>query len=167
MYTLYVSLTKSMRALHYRPLLFALVFCAFRGVAAQGTARLMVGDVISAESGTPLGHAMITVLGMERQTFTSDAGVFAFTGMEPGKYRLRATHIGFVPTEVSFDFAAGDATPRIKLALKRFSVDLAAFKVKASSTCTRPCRPNADVKPDFATIDGQLRLTQDHYQLST
>ena len=108
-----------MRALHYRPLLFALVFCAFRGVAAQGTARLMVGDVISAESGTPLGHAMITVLGMERQTFTSDAGGFAFTGMEPGKYRPRATQIGIVPTEASVELAEGARTARNNVRVKR------------------------------------------------
>ena len=156
-----------MRALYYRPLLFALVFGTFRVVAAQSTARLMVGDVISAESGTPLGHAMITVLGMERQTFTSDAGVFAFTGMEPGTYRLRATHIGFVPAVFTVEFAVGAATPRIKIALKRFSVELAAFKVTASSACTKPGRPNADVEPDFAAVVGQLRLNAEHYQLLT
>ena len=156
-----------MRALLYRPLLFALAFGAFRIAAAQGPGRLMVGDVTSAESGAPLGHAMVTVLGMERQTFTSDGGVFAFTGIEPGKYRLRATHIGFVPAEFSVDFAAGNATPRIKISLKRFSVELAAFKVTASSACTRPGRPNADSEPDFAAVVGQLRLNAEHYQLLT
>ena len=154
-----------MRALYYRLLLVTLVFGTFRVAGAQGTARLMVGDVISAESGTPLGHAMVTVLGMERQTFSSDAGVFAFTGMEPGTYRLRVTHIGFVPAVFTVEFAVGAATPRIKIALKRFSVELAAFKVTASSACTKPGRPNADVEPDFAAVVGQLRLNAEHYQL--
>ena len=41
-----------------------------------GSAGIAVGDVVASETGTPLGHSMVTVLSFGRQTFTSEAGVF-------------------------------------------------------------------------------------------
>src|ERR1019366_5106223 len=70
-----------------------LLLCAARIAVAQGLPGLLIGDVVSRESGFPLGHAMVTVLGAQRQTFTSDAGIFAFREMEPGRYRLHVTRI--------------------------------------------------------------------------
>jgi hypothetical protein len=108
---------------------------------------------------------MITVVGLERQTFTSDGGVFAFASLDPGRYRIRAAHIGFTPAEVSVDIVAGVAPPRVHIALARLSVQLATVKVTATAVCRTPGRPNPDVEPDFAAIVGQLRMNAEQYKL--
>jgi hypothetical protein len=131
---------------------------------AQGSPTLY-GDVASLETGGPLGHSMVTVVGLERQTFTSDGGVFAFASLEPGRYRIRAVHIGFTPADVSVEVVAGATPPRVHIALARLSVQLATVKVTATAVCRTPGRPNPDVEPDFAAIVGQLRLNAEQFKL--
>jgi hypothetical protein len=148
-----------------RLVVVAIIFGALRVAGAQGTSTLLIGDVVSREAGIPLGHSMVTVLGAERQTFTSERGVFAFAALEPGRYRIRATHIGFTPVEITVDIPAGAAPPRLRIELVRISVQLATVKVVAAATCTTPGRPNPDVEPDFAAIVAQLRLNAEQYQV--
>jgi hypothetical protein len=148
-----------------RSVVAAMIFGAMRIVSAQGTSTLLIGDVVSRETGTPLGHSMVTVLGAERQTFTSDGGVFAFASMAPGRYRIRAVHIGYTPAEVTVDVPAGTAPPRVRIELARLSVQLATVRVVAAVRCTTPGRPNPDVEPDFAAIVAQIRLNAEQYQL--
>ena len=148
-----------------RSVMAALMFGAVRIAVAQGTSSLLIGDVVSHESGTPLGHSMVTVLGAERQTFTSDGGVFAFGSMEPGRYRIRATHIGYTPVEVNVVVPMGAAPPRVKIELTRISIQLATVRVLAAGICRTPGRPNPDVEPDFAAIVAQLRMNAEQFQL--
>lgn len=143
----------------------ALLLCAARPAAPQGLPGLLIGDVVGRESGFPLGHAMVTVLGAERQTFTSDAGVFAFRGLEPGRYRLRVTRIGYVPADVDAEVPANGAPPRLRVALARLTVQLAMVKVLAKPVCTAPGRPDPTLNPDFAAVIIQLRLNAEHYKL--
>jgi hypothetical protein len=151
------------RLLH--SLLPALFLGAVRGACAQGLPGLLIGDVVSRETELPLGHAMVTVMGAERQTFASDAGVFAFRSMEPGKYRLHVTRIGYVPTDVDIVVPGTGNPPRVRVALARLSVKLATVKVVAVSACTAPGRPDPGINPDFAAIILQLRLNAEHYRL--
>jgi hypothetical protein len=146
-------------------LLPALVSCAARLASAQGLPGLLIGDVVSRESGFPLGHAMVTVLGAERQTFASEAGVFAFRSMEPGRYRLHVTRIGYIPADVDVEVPTGAAPTRVRVALARLTVQLGTVKVFAVSVCTAPGRPDPELNPDFAAIIGQLRLNAEHYRL--
>jgi hypothetical protein len=142
------------------------LFGAIRIAGAQAPAARLIGDVVSTETGAPLAHAMVTVLGIERQTFTSDGGVFVFSGLEPGRYRIRAVHIGYSPAELMVEIPAGGAPPpRVKLALTHLSIQLATVKVVATSICRTPGRPNPDVEPDFAAIVGQLRMNAEQFQL--
>lgn len=144
----------------------AAVLSGFARLAgAQATTPSLIGDVVSRETGGPLAHAMITLVGNERQTFTSDGGVFAFTSLAPGTYRIRAVHIGFTPSEVSVEIVAGAAPPRVRIALARLSVQLATVKVTATAAFRTPGRPNPDVEPDFAAIVGQLRMNAEQFQL--
>jgi carboxypeptidase family protein len=136
---------------------------AGRTAAAQGA--LLIGDVVNRETGTPLGHSMVTVLPALHQTFTSDAGVFAFTNMEPGRYRIRAAHIGYAPVEVNVEIPPTGAPPRLKIELTHLSMQLATVRVTAASRCTAPGRPNPDKEPDFAAIVAQVRLNAEQYQL--
>ena len=141
----------------------AILLGALRVAGAQGTSSLLVGDVVGREAGNPLGHSMVTVLGAERQTFTSEGGVFAFASLDPGKYRIRVTHIGYTPVEVSVEVPSGAAPQRLRIELTRISVQLATVKVIAAARCTAPGRPNPDVEPDFAAIIAQLRLNAEQY----
>jgi hypothetical protein len=148
-----------------RAVITALALGAFRIAGAQGSPPLLLGDVVSHEAGTPLAHAMVTVLGLDRQTFTSDRGVFAFTSLEPGRYRIRAVHIGYSPLEVNVDVPAGAEPPRVRIELTHLSVQLATVKVTAAVRCTAPGRPNPDIEPDFAAIVAQLRMNAEQYKL--
>ena len=134
-----------------------------RDAAAQGA--LLIGDVVNRETGTPLGHSMVTVLPNEHQTFTSDAGVFAFANMLPGRYRIRAAHIGYAPVEINVDVPEGAAPPRLRIALTHLSMQLATVRVTAAAKCTNPGRPNPDTDPDFAAIVAQIRLNAEQYKL--
>ncbi len=143
----------------------AILFGAFHVAHAQGTSQMLVGDVIGRDGAVPLAHAMVTVLGIERQTFTSDRGTFAFPSLDPGKYRLRVVHIGYTPVEVSVTVRPDSAPPRMKIELTRLSVQLSTVRVTAKGVCTMPGRPNPDVDPDFAAIVAQVRMNAEQYQL--
>jgi hypothetical protein len=143
-----------------------ITFCALSAAGAQGTTSLLVGDVVASETGTPLGHSMVTVLGLERQTFTSEAGVVSFGALGPGRYRIRVTHIGYSPVESIVEVPAGAPAARVRVELTRITVTLGTVRVLAGTpTCTKPGRPNPDVDPEFAAIISQLRLNAEHFQL--
>jgi hypothetical protein len=148
-----------------RVLVFAALIGALRVAGAQETGALLIGDVVSREAGIPLGHSMITLLNAGRQTFTSEGGVFAFATVGPGTYRIRATHIGYTPVEVSVVVPEGGEPPRVRIELTRISVQLATVRVVAAGICTAPGRPNPDTDPDFAAIVAQLRLNAEQYQV--
>jgi hypothetical protein len=150
-----------------RRLVAALItLCALSAAGAQGTPGLLMGDVVAIETGTPLGHSMVTVLGLERQTFTSEAGVFSFGALAPGRYRIRVTHIGYTPVESIVEVPAVVPPPRLRIELTRISITLGTVRVVAGTpTCTKPGRPNPDVDPAFAAIINQLRLNAEHFQL--
>lgn len=143
----------------------AVMFGALRVAGAQGTGPLVVGDVIAHEGGTPLGHAMVTIVGLERQTFTSERGVFAFGSLGPGKYRIRAVHIGYTPSEINVVVPDSGSPPRVRIELSHLSVQLGLVRVVAKGVCTMPGRPNPDVDPDFAAIVAQLRMNAEQYQV--
>src|SRR5471030_1784115 len=148
-----------------RSAVIVLMFAAARAAGAQGAGVLVMGDVVNRETGTPLGHSMITVLPAQHQTFTSDAGIFAFANMEPGRYRIRAAHIGYAPVEVNIEIPATGAPPRLKIELTHLSFQLATVRVTAATRCTAPGRPSPDKEPDFAAIVAQVRLNAEQYQL--
>jgi hypothetical protein len=135
--------------------------------AAQGAPQgaLLLGDVVNRETGTPLGHSMVTVLPAQHQTFTSDAGIFAFANMEPGRYRIRAAHIGYAPVEVNVEIPETGAPPRLKIELTHLTMQLATVRVTTASRCTVPGRPDPVKEPDFAAIVAQVRLNAEQYQL--
>jgi hypothetical protein len=147
--------------------LAAVVLIANGTAAAQGTQQgaLLIGDVVNRETGTPLAHSMVTVLPAQHQTFTSDAGVFAIANLEPGRYRIRAAHIGYAPVEMNVEIPATGAPPRLKIELTHLSMQLATVRVTAGARCTTPGRPDPTKEPDFAAIVAQVRLNAEQYQV--
>lgn len=143
-----------------------IVVAALDAAGAQGAPGLLTGDVVASETGTPLGHSMVTVLGLGRQTFTSEAGVFSFGGLAPGRYRLRVTHIGFTPVESIVEVPDGAPPERLRIQLARITITLGTVRVIAGTPiCTKPGPPSPDADSTFASIINQLRLNAEHFQL--
>jgi hypothetical protein len=136
-----------------------------RPLAAQAKLGTLIGDVVAKETDTPLDHAMITVMSAGRQTFSSEKGIFAFTNMSPGSYRLRITHLGFTPLEVPVEVPPDVPPKRLRIELTRLSVHLATVKVIAKPSCTNPGRPDPVTNADFAAVIQQVRMNAEHYQL--
>jgi hypothetical protein len=153
------------RSLVRRSVAAAIILGSVRAAGAQGAAALLLGDVVSREAGNPLGHSTVTLLGVQRQTFSSESGAFAFASVEPGTYRIRAVHIGYTPAEVTVEVTAGVAPSRVRIELSKISLQLATVRIVAGSECTRPGRPNPEIDPEFAAIVAQLRLNAEQYQL--
>lgn len=135
---------------------------ALPGVNAPGT---VIGDVVMLGTGTPLEHAMVTLVGGGRQTFTSDRGVFAFTQLQPGTYHLRVTHLGFSPALSDFVIPATGTVPRLRVELSRVSVRLAAVKISGKPSCSNPGRPDPALNRDLFEVVQQVRLNAEQFQV--
>ena len=130
-----------------------------------GTAGTVIGDVVMLGTGTPLDHAMVSLVGGGRQTFTNDRGVFAFTQLAPGTYHLRVVHLGFTPTLVDFVMPATGAAPRVRVELARVSVRLAAVKISGKPTCSNPGRPDPALNHDLFEVVQQVRFNAEQFQV--
>jgi hypothetical protein len=75
----------------------ALLVMSAVGVWAQSTATL--SGVVTDPSGAVVPGVHITVrslgTGIDRETVTDDAGLYAFPSLQPGDYQLQATSGGF------------------------------------------------------------------------
>jgi hypothetical protein len=131
------------------------------GAAAPGT---VIGEVVMLGTGTPLEHAMVTLVGGGRQTFTSDRGVFAFTQLAPGSYHLRVTHLGFTPALSDVVVPATGSAPRVRVELTRVSVRLAAVKISGKPTCSNPGRPDPALNKDLFEVVQQVRMNAELFQ---
>ncbi len=145
--------------------LFALAASLLGASVAQAQAPgTIIGDVVMLGTGTPLEHAMVTLVGGGRQTFTSDRGVFAFTQLQPGPYKVRVAHLGFTPIEVPFAIPATGAAPRLRVELTRVSVRLAAVKISGKPSCNNPGRPDPALNRDLFEVVQQVRLNAEQFQ---
>jgi len=144
---------------------FLIVLIALTRSAAAQAPGTIIGDVVTRETGAPLDHAMISLTSAGRQTFTNDAGRFAFAQLTPGNYRIRVAHLGFTPVDTSFVIPESGAAPRLKVALARLSVRLVAVKVLAKPSCTTLVRPDPVLQADFSAVVQQIRMNAEQYQL--
>jgi hypothetical protein len=64
---------------------------------AQGILR---GVVVSDSGGTPLAGAGVEISQLRRTTATDARGTFEFTDIPPGRYRVRARFVGYLPRAV-------------------------------------------------------------------
>ena len=153
----YISIVKKLLA-------FVLIAALGRSSAAQAPGTI-IGDVVTRETGAPLDHSMISLISAGRQTFSNDAGRFAFAQLAPGNYRIRVAHLGFTPIDTSFVIPESGPAPRLKVMLTRLSVRLVAVQVVAKPSCTNPGRPDPVLQADFSAVVQQIRLNAEQYQL--
>ena len=146
--------------------LLAFVIAIPVAAAAQGTGgRLLTGVVVARVDQQPLGHSMVSLQPAARQTFTDDAGRFAFQGVAPGVYRLRVTHLGFAPSETSVTIPRDSTTTRVRIELAEVQVRLATVQIKADAPCVAPGAPDPVKDREFFIIFQQLEQNAQQYRL--
>jgi hypothetical protein len=131
--------------------------------AADG--RLLTGVVVAKVDQQPLGHSMVSLQPVGRQTFSDDAGRFAFQNLPPGIYRLRVTHLGFSPSETSVTIARDSTPTRVRVELAEVQVRLATVQIKADAPCLAPGAPDPVKEREFSIIFQQLEQNAQQYRL--
>lgn len=143
-----------------------LTLLALRPIASQDVpGKLLTGVVVAIENGRPLDHAMVSMSPAQRQTFTSESGVFTFPNILPGSYKIRVASLGYAPVEIEVTVPAEGILDHIQIQLRLISTVLPAIKVTANGTCTSPGLPDPTVEPDFAAVMDQLRTNAQQYRL--
>jgi Carboxypeptidase regulatory-like domain len=134
--------------------------------AAQGTAgRLLTGVVVARSNQRPLGHAIVALQPIGRQTFSDDEGRFAFVAVPPGSYQLRVTHLGFAPVEIPVTVSSDSAPTRVRVDLTEVQVRLATVEVRADAPCVAPGAPDPKKDREFAIVFQQLEQNAQEYRL--
>src|SRR5262245_56337602 len=81
-------------------LLLAIIVFLLQGFQPQAMSSIE-GIVVQVGTSIPVVGAIVTI-GSGRAT-TDDAGRFGFANLEPGRYRLLASHSAYVPTKAASD----------------------------------------------------------------
>ena len=102
-------------------------------VQAQNLA-IIKGDVVDGK-GRPLAYANVQIVGTISGAVTDSDGGFRFTTRHLGKCMLRATYVGFEPSECSLHLSQGD-TVTVRLELRKTLIELGEKVVTASSYTT-------------------------------
>ena len=144
---------------------FAALLCFATTAGAQAVGRLLTGVVVASASQSPLGHSMVSLQPLGRQTFTDDLGRFAFQGVPPGNYRLRAAHLGFAPTELPVTIPRDSAPTRLRVELAEVQVRLATVQVLGDAPCMAPGAPDPVKEREFSVIFQQLEQNAQQYRL--
>ena len=65
------------------------------------------GSVSNVRTGKFLEGAMVRISSLDRQTYTNDRGLFAFTNLPPGTYEVEVSYLGLNSTSRSVVVATG------------------------------------------------------------
>jgi hypothetical protein len=77
----------------------ALVGLASAGSAmAQGDTATLAGRILDSETRAPIAAAFMAIMQTNLRGRSDDSGRYAFSGLKPGTYRLRALAIGYAAT---------------------------------------------------------------------
>ncbi|HSK72644.1 MAG TPA: TonB-dependent receptor [Pyrinomonadaceae bacterium] len=99
-------------------LAFSLVFC-FNAFSQAGTA--VVTGAVGDPQGNRIPGAKVTLIGdrnNRREAITNESGVYTFTSVQPGSYRIEVEATGFKKASVSAFQAAVDSTADISVQLE-------------------------------------------------
>ena len=148
--------------------LLALALAAAAARAQNPPQRGGVRGVVRSTLGDPIPYALVVLEPGVPRRFTDDSGSFAFPGLAPGTYVLRARQVGFKPVDTTV-VVTGDSAVVVSLALEHFVVELEAIRVVARSgaagRCAAPGPPDPAADPEFAAVFDQLRQNAERYWL--
>jgi iron complex outermembrane receptor protein len=100
---------------------------------ALAAPRMVAGSVTDS-AGAPVADARLTLVELGRTTTTGVEGRFSFVGVNPGRYHLSVSAIGYAPRIEPVTVADEDVT--LQFALKRSVVELEALQVTATPNAT-------------------------------
>ncbi len=96
--------------------------------AGQNTSGIL-GTAMEAESGSPLENATVQILETNTHTITDSNGIFLFSSLPPGEYRITVRHVAYMP-EHRFVRAHSIGEPaRITVTMHRRTAELPAIVV--------------------------------------
>ena len=101
---------------------------AQQGAAAQSDTTSITGVVRDAETGDTLPLANVLLLDTQRGTTTGSEGRFRIAGVEPGRYTLRVSYVGFEQTTVDVRVRVGRER-RVEVELTPIDVEVEGVTV--------------------------------------
>lgn len=137
---------------NFHPLCFLFVSLANFSLAHNGTIKGMVFD---AETRTGLPGAHIVILDSRMATFTDELGLFAFSDLESGTYKLAVSFIGYSGDTLEVQVNDHE-TSTVKIALVPGEINLPDIKVTTGANAnlhlisaldiqTRPVNTSQDI----------------------
>ena len=103
---------------------------------AIGKGSRLRGIVLSAEDGTPLPSADITLVGLEVSVRSGADGRFDFGVLQPGPYIVQARFLGYAPYTVRAELADSSSL-ELSFRMRRQAVQLEELEVKAAPKTNR------------------------------
>lgn len=131
------------------------------GLLLATQAGIVRGTVV-ADSATPLPYAVVELTPGRRQ-FADSHGGFVFTGVVPGRYRLSARQVGFVPTETALAIVREPAP--LRLVLRHLPIELNSIAVEVAAACRTPGSPTPAADTGLVTVFEQLFENASRFQL--
>src|SRR5690606_23239138 len=105
---------------------------------APASGQLVKGKVVEEGSNRPIAEVSIEVTdttGLRRGSAVSDtAGEFEFLVPQPGRYRLKVSHVAFAPVETTVIDAAAGVQVELELRLSPSAVSLEPLRVVGRSS---------------------------------
>lgn len=122
------------------------------------------GTVVAAGTGDPLPFTIVAVRPGPYHRFTDEHGAFALPGLAPGRYRLLARQIGYLPADTSLTIR-GDGDVSVRIELTHLAIELAPVTVTGGTTCTQPGPPDRRLTPALAAVFDQLLENARRFEL--
>ena len=110
-------------------LAFIILFISSLPAAAQKSDALISGHVVS--QGEHLAGATITIAGTAIGTMTDKTGHFMIMGLKEGKYKVRASYVGYKNSEIEI-FAPAGKTTELNFDLEQDNVQMETVVVSAN-----------------------------------
>ena len=103
-------------------------------LSAQAAATASIRGIVTGDDGRPL-PARVWLVGAVRPGPQNPQGSFRFDKLQPGRYTLRATYIGYVPADTVLSVAPG-AQVRLAIRLVTSPVQLSSMTIRETARDT-------------------------------
>ena len=152
-----------------RKILYLLLFFTTQAFAQSGN---VVGHVVTADN-LPAQNVTIALLGAASSTSTNDAGKFTFNSIKPGQYSIKATIIGFKPSEQTITVTAGQTT-EVSFKLEETAGELNEVTVRSyityrndvSNLATRTSTKLSEIPQSIQVIPQQILRDQQAFTIN-
>jgi len=115
--------------------LFFLLTISLVLVSGMATALTLSGKVIDRESSIPVSGATIEIGGFDIKTAADDNGRFVVENMEPGKYKINLSSVGYFSEMITYQLT--ESSPELIVYLRSKSIQLEPVMVTARHNHTR------------------------------